>query len=194
LGRKSVTNVGILPYLAKNYKLVAINAPAHGHSEGIHSHPHKFINAIFTAQEHFGAFHTIIGHSMGGGCAVYAALEQLDVKKVVSIAGPSNFENAVSSFANFIGLRGKALTLFMADVEAVVQLPFPKINLAARVKSLSQSLLVIHDEQDLVIPFTEGSRYIPQICNGEFFATQGLGHRKIMQSEHVLRKVTDFIG
>jgi pimeloyl-ACP methyl ester carboxylesterase len=192
-GRATQMSV-FLPYLASKYKLIAINAPAHGLSEGIKSHPHKFIKAIFTAQEHFGSFHAIIGHSMGGGCAVYAALEQLKVKKVVSIAGPANFESVVNAFAQFIGLKGKALHTFMADTEVEVQLPFPKINLAARVKNLSQSLLVIHDKHDKEIPFTEGSRYKTQINNGEFFSTQGLGHRKIMQSEHVLRKVADFIG
>jgi hypothetical protein len=131
---------------------------------------------------------------MGGGCAVYAALEQLKVNKVVSIAGPSNFEKVVNAYANFIGLRGKALDFFMNDVETVVQLPFSKINLAERVRHLSQALLVIHDEHDLEVPFSQGSQYIPEIINGEFFPTQGLGHRKIMQSEQVLRKVADFIG
>lgn len=192
-GRASQMSV-FLPYLANKYKLIAINAPGHGLSDGTKSNPNKFIKAIFTAQNHFGPFHAIIGHSMGGGCVVYAALEKLSVNKIISIAGPSNFENVVKAFATFIGLKGKAINIFMSDTEAEVQLPFYKMDLAARVHNLRQSILVIHDELDLEIPFTEGSRYKDRIKNGEFFATQGQGHRKIMQSEDVLRKVADFIG
>jgi pimeloyl-ACP methyl ester carboxylesterase len=191
-GRASQMSV-FLPYLANKYKLIALNAPAHGLSEGSTSNPHKFIKAIFAAQVHFGSFHAIIGHSMGGGCAVFAALEQLEVKKVISIAGPSNFKNVVNAFGRYIGLRGKALYIFMTDVETEVQLPFSEINLAKRVKNLTQPLLIIHDEQDLEVPFTEGNWYKEKINRGEFFATQGLGHRKIMQSKLVLEKVANFI-
>jgi pimeloyl-ACP methyl ester carboxylesterase len=192
-GRASQMSV-FLPYLADKYRIIALNAPAHGQSEGNRSHPHKFIKAIFAAQNHFGPFHAIVGHSMGGGCAVYAAIEQLEVHKVVSIAGPSNFENVVSAFAHFIGLRGKALKMFMLDAETEVGLPFSTLDLASRVQTINQNLLIIHDEQDIEIPFAEGRRYEGQIKQGEFFATQGLGHRKIMQSDKVLQKVTDFIN
>lgn len=191
-GRASQMAV-FLPLLAQKYKLIAVNAPAHGDSSGKMSHPGKFVEAIFTAQEKFGPFYAIIGHSMGGGCAVYSAMETLNVQKVISIAGPSNFEFVVKSFAQFIGLRGKALSIFMANTEADVQLPFSKVNLANRVSTFDKPLLIIHDENDLEIPFAESQKYQANINNGEFFATQGLGHRKIMQSEQVLQKVADFL-
>lgn len=192
-GRASQMSV-FLPYLSSQYQLIALNAPAHGLSEGTRSHPHKFIKAIFTAQQHFGDFHAIVGHSMGGGTAVYAALANLNVNKVISIAGPSNFENLVRAFALFVGLRGKALTLFMQKAEDEVGLPFATLNLASRVAKLNQPLLVIHDEDDVEVPFAGARRYKDTIAQGEFYTTKGLGHRKIMQSPEVLQKVADFIG
>jgi pimeloyl-ACP methyl ester carboxylesterase len=192
-GRASQMAV-FLPYLSSQYQLVALNAPAHGLSDGMRSHPHKFIKAIFAAQQHFGDFHAIVGHSMGGGTAVYAALANLNVDKVVSIAGPSDFENLVRAFALFIGLRGKALNVFMQKTEEETELPFSTLNLASRVASLDKPLLVIHDEDDVEVPFAGASRYKHSIVQGEFYATKGLGHRKIMQSPEVLQKVADFIG
>jgi pimeloyl-ACP methyl ester carboxylesterase len=193
-GRASQMAV-FLPYLSSSeYQLIALNAPAHGLSEGMRSNPHKFIKAIFTAQQHFGDFHAIVGHSMGGGSAVYAALENLNVNKVISIAGPNNFENLVRAFALFVGLRGKALNLFMQQTEEEVDLPFSTLNLASRVTNLNKPLLVIHDEDDVEVPFVGASRYKDTIAQGEFYATKGLGHRKIMQSPEVLQKVADFIG
>jgi pimeloyl-ACP methyl ester carboxylesterase len=192
-GRASQMSV-FLPYLSDQYQLIALNAPAHGLSEGMRSNPHKFIKAIFTAQQHFGDFHAIVGHSMGGGSAVYAALENLNVNKVISIAGPSDFEVLVRGFASFVGLRSKALNIFLQKAEEEVELSFPTLNLASRVTKLNQPLLVIHDENDIEVPFTSASRYKNRITQGEFYTTKGLGHRKIMQSPEVLQKVADFIG
>jgi len=192
-GRASQMAV-FLPYLSDQYQLIALNAPAHGLSEGMRSNPHKFIKAIFTAQQHFGDFHAIVGHSMGGGSAVYAALENLNVNKVISIAGPSDFEVLVRGFASFIGLRSKALNIFLQKAEEEVELSFPTLNLASRVAKLKQPLLVIHDEDDIEVPFASASRYKDSITQGEFYTTKGLGHRKIMQSPEVLQKVADFIG
>lgn len=192
-GRASQMSV-FLPYLSDKYKLIAINAPAHGDSEETRSNPQKFIKAIFDAQEHFGALKAVIGHSMGGGAAVYAGIEGLNVEKVISIAGPSNFKDNIESFATLFGLRGKVLGSFMKQIEQEVQLPYSQINLVARVDRLDKPILIIHDENDLEIPFTQGYRYKSKLINGEFFATQNLGHRKIMKSEIVLQKVADFIG
>lgn len=192
-GRASQMSV-FLPFLSAKYKLIAINAPAHGDSEETRSNPNKFIKAIFDAQKYFGPLKAIIGHSMGGGAAVYAAIEGLEVEKIISIAGPSNFQHSVESFAALIGLRGKVLGHFMKQTEREVQLTFSEINMASRIGNVDQFVLIVHDENDLEVPFLQGCRYEDKLINGEFFVTQNLGHRKIMKSEIVLQKVTDFIG
>lgn len=192
-GRASQMSV-FLPFLSTKYMLIAINAPAHGDSEETRSNPNKFIKAIFEAQKHFGPLKAVIGHSMGGGSAVYAAIEGLKVEKIISIAGPSNFQHSVESFAALIGLRGKVLGHFMKQTEQEVQLNFSEIDMAARVDRIDKPILIVHDENDLEVPFLQGCRYKDKLINGEFFATQNLGHRKIMKSEIVLQKVTDFIG
>lgn len=192
-GRASQMSV-FIPFLSAKYKLIAINAPAHGDSKEIRSNPHKFIKVIREAQDYFGPLKAVIGHSMGGGAAVYAAIEGLDVEKIISIAGPSNFRHSVESFAAFIGLRGKVLSSFMQQTEQEVQLTYSQIDMAARVHSVDKPILIVHDEHDLEVPFLQGRRYVGQLIDGEFFATQNLGHRRIMKSELVLQKVADFIG
>jgi hypothetical protein len=62
------------------------------------------------------------------------------------------------------------------------------------VTKLNKPLLVIHDEDDVEVPFLGASQYKHTIVQGEFYTTKGLGHRKIMQSPQVLQKVADFIG
>lgn len=192
-GRASQMAV-FLPLLEKKYKLIAIDAQAHGASTGTRSHPGKFVEAIEVAQRHFGSFYAVIGHSMGGGCAVYTTLEKLNVEKTVSISGPSNFEYVVRSFAQFIGLKGRALPIFMSEVEAEVALPFSQLDLASRASDITNPLLIIHDEHDLEIPFSEARKYQESVNNSEFFITQNLGHRKIMQSNVVQQKVADFLN
>ena len=48
-------------------------------------------------------------------------------------------------------------------------------------------------ELDLEIPLSESERLAPAFKQVELFVTHGLGHRKILRSDMVLKKVSDFV-
>ena len=192
-GRATQMSV-LTPYLSDNYKVIALDAPGHGVSKGNASNPHDFIKAIFKAQEKFGEFKAIVGHSMGGGCSVYSALEGLKVNKIVSISGPAHFKDVVSLFGKFIGLGGTTHSKFLNRVEQHVDLTFEQLSLAKRINPVKQSILVIHDIDDKEVPYNQALKYEGILGKGNVITTTGLGHRKIMRDNKVLQKVADFIN
>ncbi len=191
-GRATQMSV-FIPYLSDKYKLIALDAPAHGVSKGNTSNPHEFIKAIFKAQEKFGEFSAIVGHSMGGGCSVYSALEGLKVDKVVSIAGPAYFRDVVSLFGQFIGLSRRTLQKFLNRVEHRVELSFEQLDLAKRISPTKESIMIIHDVDDKEIPYNQALKYEKILGKNNVMTTTGLGHRQIMRDKKVLQTIADFI-
>lgn len=194
-GRGSQMSV-FVPYLASKYKLIAIDAPAHGNSKGIKSSPNEFIKTIFKAQDYFGEFEAIIGHSMGGGCSIFSAIEGLKVNKVVSISGPASFKDVVELFGEYIGLKNDVLKGFLNRVEADVQLPFEDLDLSKKIRSINQELLIIHDTDDEEVPYSQLLKYLinmGNMYNAQVLITGGLGHRRIMKDEKVLSNIKAFI-
>ena len=186
---------GFVPNLvAKGYKVIAIDAPGHGKSRGETSNPKRFVDAMFKAAERFGEFEAVIGHSMGGGTALYAAIEGLPTQKVISISGPSNFETVSRRFANFIGLTDSVTETFVNGVEKTVGIPFARINLALRGHELRIPLMIVHDKHDQEVPYWHADTLLSGIPNARLLKTESLGHRKIVRDAYVFESVSDFIA
>lgn len=183
----------IEPLTSQGFQLIALDAPAHGRSIGEQSNPARFVESMFLAQQTFGPFYAVIGHSMGGGCAVYSAIEGLETQKVISISGPANFKRVSKRFAQFMGLSKSVVNQFVHNVEETVGIPFHEIDLAARGGLLAQNTLLVHDQNDVEIPFRDAQILASATPNTMLFATKGLGHRKIMRSSVMIDTVSNFI-
>ncbi len=193
-GRATQMSGFINPLASKGYQLIAIDAPAHGKSAGSQSNPMRFVESMFLAEQAFGPFYAVVGHSMGGGCALYSVAEGLQTEKVVSIAGPASFQRVSRRFANFIGLMDTVADKFIQHVEQVVGIPFDDIDLVSRVPELAHPTLLVHDNEDEEIPFKDAQSIANAMSNAYLYNTVGLGHRKIMRSSLVTDTVSNFIA
>ena len=177
----------------QGFEVVAVDMPAHGHSSGTTSNPRVFTQTIQLAQQQLGDFEAIIGHSMGAGATAFAVGRGLNPQKIVLISGPSSIENALRRFAGFIGLNKKGVNRFVQFVSNFVGGTLEELDSALLLKKSNISALLIHDEQDLEVPASESKRLAQSLKNSELYLSHGLGHRKILKSEAVLQKITEFV-
>lgn len=184
----------VAPLNRMGFQVIALDAPAHGKSEGERSNPVKFVEAMFLAEQAFGPFYAVVGHSMGGGCALYSVSQGLSAQKVVSIAGPASFKRVSHRFAKFIGLVDAAADRFVSHVEKSVGMPFAQIDLVRRASEIEVPVLLIHDRHDEEIPFRDAQALKPVLKQGHLFETEQLGHRKIMRAGLVVDTVSSFVG
>jgi pimeloyl-ACP methyl ester carboxylesterase len=54
-------------------------------------------------------------------------------------------------------------------------------------------VLVIHDKDDPEVPVKAGIHIHQQLKNGTLYLTEGLGHRKILGNQNVIKKILEFI-
>lgn len=193
-GRATQMAAFIEPLNQLGYQVIALDAPAHGHSQGQQANPIRFAEAMLEVDKQLGPFHAVIGHSMGGGSAIYAIKHGLRTNKLVAISSPASFYRVLRRFAIHIGFSNKLVDRFLKHAEEVVGTPFANIELSELVNDLAIEGLFIHDQQDHEIPYSESSEMANNMPNSRIYFTQGLGHRKIMRSSLVIDTVSSFIA
>jgi len=180
-------------FLDSGYQVIAMDAPAHGESMGKHANPVAFAEAIVSAHTELGPFDAMVGHSMGGSALAVALSEGVDCEKVVLISSPSTILGVLKTFSKFIGLPKVCEKHFIEFVGESAGRPAEEIDVAKISKNFSAASLIIHDKNDLEIPF-ENAKII-QACwpKAELIATQGFGHRAILRQRVVWEAVLKFI-
>lgn len=186
---------GFVEDLVKNgYQVIAIDGPAHGQSIGLSANPYMFTKAIQLANEEFGPFEGAIGHSMGGNALATALAEGFECPKTVLISSPSNIENVLIRFADFIGLPSKTKPLFVSAVEKEVGKPARTLNASENIQKSNSTCLIIHDQNDLEIPFSDAESIAKKRDEISLLKTEGFGHRLIIRQPTVWKKVAEFFG
>lgn len=179
--------------VSEGFQVIAIDGPAHGHSSGRQANPLMFAKAVIQADQELGPFDVIIGHSMGGSAVAIALSEGVKSEKVVLISSPSSIESVLKRFAQFIGLPAKSTQLFLQLVGENVGRSADALDIAKLIKSTSSKGLIIHDRDDIEIPYAD-SKTIEQNWKGaKLISTQGYGHRSILRQKDVWASIMGFV-
>lgn len=175
------------------YQVIAIDGPAHGHSQGRRANPYVFSQAVASACQQLGPFEGVIGHSMGANAVATAVAEGLEPAKVVLISSPSSIENVLQRFARFVGLPRRSQHRFVRQVELSVGKPSWALNTACNIRNTAAKGLIIHDRADSEIPFSEAEQILNEWQSASLYATDGFGHRAIVRQPLVWKKVVEFM-
>lgn len=180
--------------LQMGFKVIAMDAPAHGQSSGKQANPVAFAQAIQNVNQQLGPFDAIVGHSMGGSAVAIALSEGMHCDKAVLISAPASIEAALRRFGRFIGLPAVAVQKFIHQVETSVGRPAHALDIARMVSTLKILGLIIHDVRDPEVPFADAEKIASAWTGATLMTTQGYGHRAIVRQPDVWKRVAMFIG
>lgn len=88
-GRASQMGAFAQPLVARGLRVVALDAPAHGESQGRTSSMIEFAVGLRAAAQAFGPLRGVVGHSLGAAATAAAVSAGLVVERLVFIAPPS---------------------------------------------------------------------------------------------------------
>lgn len=192
--RGTAFHVLIEQLLAKNFKVIAWNAPAHGTSLG------KTTNLIYmTAALHEDLAteninpDAIVGHSMGGALIGLLHKHQKLPQSITIISAPTNVKLIFDRYFKLIKLSPKASNLVMNKFNSLSQWNLEAISLINSDLYKTTQPLIVHDEDDKEIPFSEFTNLQNNWETANFHATQGLGHRRILRDEALAKEITKHI-
>ncbi|WP_030245236.1 alpha/beta fold hydrolase [Streptomyces sp. NRRL S-350] len=178
---------------------VSFDAPGHGDSGGRTTSVLEVGELALRLQERYGPFEAVIAHSFGV-CAAFGALaDGLRAGRLAAVAGVSRVGFFPAAFGAGLGLDEaveRALRdriereLFGGDAGG-----WERYDAARRVAEVDLPVLVVHDEDDDVVPLGQAHRL--RKAYGErldLVVTRGLGHRRIVAEPAVVDQVIGFLS
>ena len=181
--------------LEKGFQVIAWDAPAHGDSPGKTTNVPDYARslAIDMNENLFEQPVAILGHSFGGAAlAVLSKIHPMPPKTVICSA-PTSVQNIFDNFAKMINLNDKAKEKFIKMAESKSGYSLFDGSLIANDISKTSDVLIIHDRQDDLIPFTNFEALQQSWLSGKFVATENLGHRLTIKDPEVLNIILNFL-
>lgn len=187
----------IAPLLVQaGYQVLAVDAPAHGRSDGRHFTMIKYAEVLRTLLQRFGPVDTIIGHSVGGASSIWAMgtiSEALRPKKAVILASFSALQTIMDDARRKTGASKTLMDAIDTEIERLTGHRIPHYSLVSMAQKLGMvETLLIHDRQDRVTPVGESEALHRAWPGAHLLATEGFGHG--LTAPDVTEIVVEFVA
>lgn len=183
---------------AQGLRPVIVEMPAHGRSSGSVTNLPQFARVLeyVTArlQQQGHTLRAVVAHSLSANAGAYAASRGLAAGRLVLLAPPASPLEYTRLFAHVFGLRESTRAAMQRRIEAREGILMPQFEPAMVGPRIALPTLVVHDRQDSINRFADGVAYSEAIAGARLVATEGLGHRKILKDDEVLREVAAFLA
>lgn len=183
----------VAPLRAAGRQVIALDAPAHGHSEGEEATLMEFAFALQEAAAEIRNLEAVVGHSLGAAAAAIALSRGLPAQRAVLVAAPASIEEYLYRFAAQLGLPRSAARRFVRLVEDANGLSARQVDIARLAARLEQAALVVHDRDDGAVPFRDAERIAANWPGARLLATSGLGHARLLADTGVARAIAGFL-
>ena len=180
--------------LCAGYRVIAYDQPAHGVSEGRLTGLPDFADALAEVAWHHGEVQAVIAHSLGAAGAALAVARGLRVDSVVAVSPPSDLVGYSRRFARWHWIPEAARRAMQAAIEERYGVRWEELELARLSPRLSAAALVIHDRDDRMVSWTQGANFARLWPGARLLSTDGLGHRRILEDQHVTLAAAQFIA
>lgn len=197
--RASFWRAWVQPLLAAGYRVVALDGPAHGASSGRQTTLTGFGGAVQAVIDSVvGEVRAIVAHSFGA-----ASVAGLPVRlpagaplpRLVLLSAPVSPRVVASRFADFLYLSNDIVDRFAAHIKQSTGRDADSFAVAATGPTIgAKKVLVLHDMDDEIIPFSEGQQIAAAWPGAVLQATRGLGHNRIMRDAGVIQAAVEFIA
>jgi pimeloyl-ACP methyl ester carboxylesterase len=183
----------VFPLLQAGFRVIAYDQPAHGVSGGCLTGLPDFADVLAEVAWHHGEVEAVIAHSLGATAAALAlASRKARFERIVLLSPPSDMEGYSRRFARWHWIPEPARRAMQAAIEERFGVAWSELELARLAPRVSAAALVVHDRDDRMIPFRQGLNFARAWRGARLLATRGLGHRRILADDAVVRAAVDF--
>jgi pimeloyl-ACP methyl ester carboxylesterase len=184
----------VSPLLKKGYAVYAMDAKAHGLSEGKTITAPETAEMIKVLEDTVGKFDGFVCHSFGGiSVALHQEKNNNTTARLVFIAPATETSTALKMFCNFFRLDNTILVEMENIIFKAAGVHSEFYSIKRIIPLINNPVLWIHDRDDDITPISDVMPLIDSNPpNVDFMITEGLGHRKIYKENKVQKRVIDF--
>jgi len=175
-------------------EVIVWDGPGHGDSPGNRTSLAPFSKTLLSdINNSEKKIDVIIGHSFGGAASAYACQQGLSAKLLVLISAPSSCVGAFERYWDFLSIGDKARKRFMDIVEKETGIEVDSMSSVNFISDLPQNVLVIHDDEDQMVPISDAYNLRRARPDIEFLETTKLGHNRVLHDKDTCSRVSEFI-
>ncbi len=194
-GRGAQVAAFVEPLVKRGYRVVAFDAPAHGLAEGKRTSLPEMSDLAAEIIARTGTPEVILAHSFGAMVASHALQQRaLPTKRVALISAVFSADTLTRNFRALTGVDAGVADAVIARIRRELQCGWYEISGETLVPKQTAAALVIHDEDDREVPVTEAHSYGKAWRGSRVVLTKGLGHRRTLRDEGVVKQVVDFLA
>lgn len=181
-------------FLDKGYKVIWLDAPAHGQSTGWQTNLFECAQAIAEVQKLEGDFEAVMAHSFGVPCSLYAMKHGLVTKKLIAVSTPATATGLIDKFCKIIKANKRTHQSLSRRIDKFIgDLNMAEIGAEDMAREIDQECLVIHDKHDRMIRCEEGLAVQKNLKHSSFMLTESLGHNRVLNDPQVISRCVEFI-
>lgn len=192
-GRGSQLGAFVRPLVQAGFSVVTFDGPAHGDSAGTRTNMNEFAGKIRLIEAELGPFYAIIAHSFGGGASLRALDQGLETSKLILIASTARLRAVFERFYEQLDLPTETRRQIEVLTQLRVGLSVDEFQSRLLAPREQLEVFVVHDQGDKEVPCEEGRELQGLSPRSEFLETRGLGHRRILKSEDVIKQSLEFL-
>lgn len=193
-GRATQMRAFVGPLLEAGYRVIAYDQPAHGLSEGRLTGLPDFADVLEAVARHQGGVRAVVTHSLGGPAAAVAIAAGLPIERAALVSPPADLVGYSRRFARWFSIPEGVRRRMQAAIEERFGVRWADLALASVAPHVRAQVLVIHDRDDAMVPWRQGTQVARAMRGARLFGTRGLGHGRILEDAGVVRAAADFIA
>jgi pimeloyl-ACP methyl ester carboxylesterase len=186
----------VKPMLNAGYRIVLMDGHAHGASSGRQTTYLQYGDSLHAVVKWIGEPHAIVAHSYGTAATVtlFDRLEMPCVERVVLVAPVNKLTDIVNMFVSLLSLPDRAVSAMINRLEQMAGRDLETFSMENIAAHRTEMALIVHDTEDRIIPYVNGKAVAAAWSGAQFMTTKGLGHRRILENEAVIRTVVEFLA
>lgn len=183
------------PLTTHGFRVIGLDAPAHGDSTGRRSDLSQFRAAMRIALAEFAPVTAIVAHSMGASAAVWQLAEEPhpDVRALVVIGMPRDVGYMMESFALVLDLHADVTHRLRSLFARRFGAPPEHFSAHALADRLAVPTLVVHDVDDDVTPAQHAREFAARLRHGHLRETRGLQHSGALRDAATIEQIVEFL-
>lgn len=184
--------------VARGWRVLAFDAPAHGESPGRLSSLPQFVSALDTVAQRFGPPTALIGHSLGA-LAVASSFRTAapawssSLQAVVLISMPSGAPFLIDNFVQMLGIGTAAADRMLASFRRRFDATPTDFAALPGVARIAAPVLLVHDRDDDIVPHVHSEALLSQLPDAHLLTTTGQGHSNLTRDSATIEAIAKFI-
>lgn len=180
---------------AEGFEVVAIDLPGHGQSSMGQLNATMMVQIVNDVEVQIGPLSGFVGHSFGAFSLGHVLSQNNSYRNLpfISMASPIRLEKILEGYVELLSFSELQKQYFFSKVENQFQIKIKQFTLENFIRSHQGPTLLIHDQKDPVIPFSEISTLKKNQIAQEYLFTEGLGHNRLLKGKKVIEKSLTFL-